>query len=136
MRQSIYLAAFFAAAMLAAAPAPGHHSFSAQFDHEKPVHLEGVVTETRFSNPHAWVYIDVEQDDGTIVNWALETGAAGNILIRRGWRPDDLPVGTRVIIEGWLARNGTPTANIRYVTLEDGRRLLAGSNTDGSPQTD
>jgi len=119
---------------IAAPTALAHHSFSAQFDADKPVHLEGVVTEMRFSNPHAWVYIDVEQDDGTVVNWALETGAAGNVLARRGWRPNDLPPGTRVIIDGWQARNGTPTANIRFVTLEDGRRLLAGTNTDGSPQ--
>jgi hypothetical protein len=113
-------------------PTLGHHSFSAQFDIDKPVQLEGVVTEMRFSNPHAWLYIDVEQADGTIVNWALETGAAGNILARRGWRPSDLPPGTRVRVDGWHARNGTPTANISSVTLEDGTRWFAGNNTNAT----
>ena len=61
-----------------------HHSFSAEYDSNKPVKLTGKVTEMKWSNPHSWVYIDVETD-GKVVNWALETGAA-NALIRRGWK--------------------------------------------------
>ena len=63
-------------------------------------------------------------EDGTITNWACETSAA-NSLIRRGWKRDDLPVGTVITAEGFQARNGTPTANIRTVVLEDGRRLIS-----------
>jgi hypothetical protein len=87
----------------------------------------------KWSNPHAWIYLDVTGSDGKVVNWALETGGA-NALIRRGWRKDDLPPGTVLSIEGWQARNASPTANISSVTFEDGRRLFAGSSNPTAQQ--
>ena len=113
---------------IAGAPVVAHHSFSAEFDITKPVTLTGAVTTVRWSNPHAWVYIDVQGDDGEVVNWAFETRTA-NALYRSGWRKDDLEPGTVVTIEGWLARNGTPTANASSITLPDGRRLFSGTAT-------
>jgi hypothetical protein len=107
--------------------ASAHHSFAAQFDIDSPIELTGTVTEMKWSNPHAWIYIDVTDDKGNVVNWALETPRAANMLIRNGWRRDDLPVGRVITVSGWRARNGTPTANISTVKLEDGRELFAGS---------
>jgi hypothetical protein len=110
-----------------------HHSFSAEFDGDKPISLTGKVTDMKWANPHAWIYIDVEDAKGNVVNWALETRAA-NGLIRRGWRKDDLPAGTVLNVEGWQARNGSPTANISSVTFTDGRRLFTGSSNPEARQ--
>jgi len=120
---------------VAVAPAVAHHSFSAEFDITKTVKVTGKVSSVRWSNPHAWIYVDVQGEDGKVVNWAFETATA-NALYRRGWRKEDLEPGTTVVVDGWLARNGTPTANTNTIVLPDGRRLFAGTapNEGGAPR--
>jgi hypothetical protein len=107
-----------------------HHSFAAEYDDKKPTKIAGKVAEMRWSNPHAWIYLDVTGADGKVERWAFETGGA-NALFRRGWRKEDLPAGTELVIDGWQARNGSNTVNARSITFKDGRRLFAGtSNTN------
>ena len=127
IRGFIVSAAVAAAIILAAVPAIAHHAFAAEFDADKPIKITGKVVEMRWSNPHAWIYLDVAGASGKTERWAFETGAA-NGLFRRGWRKEDLPAGTVLVIQGWQARNGSNTANAGSITFPDGRRLFAGSS--------
>jgi uncharacterized protein DUF6152 len=118
-------AAFFCAAFAVsvALPLSAHHSFAAEFDASRPVTLEGTVARLEWTNPHAWLYLDVPAaGGGSSVRWALELSAP-SALARRGFRPDVASPGTKLVVKGYRAKNGTPRARIWYVTLPDGRSL-------------
>ncbi len=107
----------------------GHHSFSAEFDRDKPIKLTGTVTKVEWTNPHARIYIDVQGDDGKVVNWDFELGPP-NGLMRQGWTRNSLREGHVVTINGFLSKDQERVANARQVFLPDGRQVLAGSSFD------
>jgi hypothetical protein len=115
-----------AAALTLVSLANAHHSVALQFDMSSELEIEGTVVAMEWRNPHAWLQVEVESESGEIETWQVEFGSA-NSLYRRGWRRDDLPIGTHVEILGLAARDGSNTIAAEDVTLPDGRRLFAGS---------
>ena len=109
-----------------------HHSFAAEFDANKPVKLEGVVTKMDWINPHSWIHLEVTDAKGQKQEWMIE-GGAPNALLRRGWNRNSLPAGTKIMVVGFQAKDGSNRANGRDITFPDGKKLFVGSSGTGAP---
>ena len=110
-----------------------HHSFSAEFDANKPLQLRGTVVKVEWINPHTWIHIDVKEADGKTVRWMIE-GGTPNTLLRRGLTRESLPQGTEILVDGYRAKNGSNRANGRDLSFTDGRKLFMGSSGTGAPR--
>ena len=114
------------ALLLVATTAAAHHSFGVAFDAAKTVTLTGTITKIEWTNPHTHVYADVKDESGKVVGWKFE-GYPPNVLSRTGWKRDvTIKVGDTITMFGYRARDGSPFAHLREVTLADGRRLFFG----------
>jgi hypothetical protein len=103
-----------------------HHSFGVAFDASKTVTLTGTITRIDWTNPHTHVYADVKDESGKVVNWKFE-GYPPNVLSRTGWTRDvTVKIGDTITMFGYRARDGSPFAHLREVTLAGGKRLFFG----------
>jgi hypothetical protein len=132
MKTHLIIAA--AGLLAAAAPLVAHHAFAAEFDVNQPVKVHGTVTKLEWVNPHAWLYVDVKDADGKVVNWHFELGPP-NALFRLGWRKEAVTPGVEVDITGFRAKSGEAVANGRSITLPDGREMFSGGSGPGSGAT-
>ncbi len=109
-----------------AVPVVAHHAVGAEYDGGL-VTMSGTVTKVEWTNPHARLYIDVEEADGTVVNWNMEL-TARSALVRQGWTSRTVAVGDVLTVEGNLARSGAKMINARSIMTADGRAVLRGIN--------
>ena len=129
---SIMLAGVALVLVTAAVPVLAHHAFSAEFDANRPIQLEGTVTKMEWINPHAWIHIDVKKPNGQVDSWMIE-GGTPNTLFRRGFTKNSLLPGTVIKVDGYQAKDGSMRGNGRDLTFPDGRKLFLGSSGTGAP---
>jgi DNA/RNA endonuclease YhcR with UshA esterase domain len=111
---------------LAGVPVSAHHSFAAAFDADKPVTVQGVITQVKLANPHSWIWLDVKDAGGTVQQWGFEAQTP-TALIRSGVKPDVFKVGSTVTIRGCHARDVTKNEGAaREIILADGRSYIIG----------
>ena len=123
-------AAIVAVALFSVLTASAHHSFTAEFDIGRRVEFTGTVTRVEWTNPHAWVFLETEDDEGVVQSWAVELLGV-NTLMGRGLTPDRILPGDLILVEGYGARNGTNTANASALTKSDtGEELWASAPGD------
>ncbi len=109
-----------------------HHSFAAEFDGGKPIRITGALSKIEWTNPHSYFYVDVKDESGAVVKWTCEAGSPG-ALSRRGFKRGDLKLGDTIIVDGYLAKDGSRMVDARRVTLPDGRIVSGASAGDGGP---
>ena len=92
---------------LAISPVSAHHSVSGQFDRDKRVSLTGVITKIDWINPHTYVHLDVENEDGSVTSWQLES--LPTAMLRKGGLTREMLMGDgdAVTVDAILSRDGT-----------------------------
>ena len=121
-----------AAGLLAAVPALAHHSFAAEFDGQKPFRVTGALVKIEWTNPHIYFYVDAKDESGAAVRWTFSSASPG-ALSRRGFKRGDLKLGDTIVVDGYLARDGSRFMDARRVMLPDGRIVSGASAGDGGP---
>jgi len=126
-----------AVAAVAAPTAVAHHAFSAEFDANLPIRVQGKIVQVDWINPHAWVLVEDVKEDGTKKVWQLEAGTP-NTLLRRGLTRSLLQPGTEVVVRGYQSKDKVCepicSGSGRDITFPDGTKIFMGSSGTGAPR--
>ena len=126
MRSTSLIALAMGIGLTALPLAHAHHSVAAGFEMSTEISITGTIVSMEFINPHARLFLDVEDANGRVETWTAWFTSANN-LMRRGWRPTDLPIGATVTVTGFPARDGSTQTYGGDTLLPDGRTLFGGN---------
>lgn len=108
--------------LLGVSPAFGHHSVAGQFDVNNVVTLTGTISMVEWINPHIYIHLDVEDEQGNVVTWRMETNPPA--MMRKAHLSKSMlrgKAGETVSVTGLVARDGTKHLGFIYtITYEDG----------------
>ncbi len=107
--------------LLSTTPTFAHHS-TTMYNMASPSTVTGVVKRFEWTNPHAYIYLEVKGDDGKPVEWAIEMMSL-NHLKGYGWSKSTIKVGDTVTCTGGAAKSGAPAMLSSLVKLDDGRMI-------------
>jgi hypothetical protein len=99
-----------------------HHGFVLWFDTSRSVTVKGTVTSFEWTNPHAYIYLDVKNEKGAVEKWNIELGAI-SMLARVGWKRDSLKPGDEITAIGNPAKDGKPQLHLEKIVLPNGQEL-------------
>jgi Family of unknown function (DUF6152) len=120
--------ALFVTALIcgAATLAWSHHAAAPVFDLNAEKTVAGVVKQVDWTNPHIWVWVDVQNASGQVQTWGFE-GMSPNFLTRRGWTRTSLLPGMRITVTFRPLRDGKAGGMFMTGKLEDGKVLTSAS---------
>ena len=137
MRPIRFTALLILLGLLLPARMQSHHSFAAEFDADAPVLLTGTVTKVEWINPHAWIHLAVQRQDGSVATWMVE-GGTPNTLLRAGIDKNTLAIGSEIVVRGYQSKDKACApackANGRDLSFPDGRKIFMGSSGTGAPR--
>jgi hypothetical protein len=132
VKTRLHAGVFVCAVMIAATPLLAHHSF-AMFDTAKRMTMSGTVTSFEWTNPHAYIEIDVANEKGVVKHWSVELGST-SILMQAGWKFSDIKAGDKITVVLNPLRSGEAGGLLVTVTVRDGRVLGNGPGRVGGQQ--
>ena len=114
-------------------PLLAHHQFSSEYDQGKPMNLAGTFVKADWKQPHAYIYLDVTDQNGKTEEWKLEM-ASPAYLEQQGLNAKSIKGGEQLRVTAYGATNNSHTASARMMTMPDGRSVqVADPQEDGGP---
>jgi hypothetical protein len=107
MKSKVFVVLSMAFVLMGALSVFAHHGTGISYDQDKHITVKGIVTEFAWKNPHSQLYLDIKNEKGETVNYAVELNSPG-VMTRQGWNRRIFKAGDEVVIDVHPSRVGGP----------------------------